>query len=69
MANSKSFLDDPAVAVSISIILFGIALGLPSISFGKFGWDFGTFPTTTISVMRLGIISLAIAIGLKPLGD
>jgi len=64
-----SWLDDPAITISVAIILFGIALGLPYIDLGIFGIDFGEFPTGVITILRLGIIALAIAIGLKPLSD
>jgi len=58
---------DPAFTLSISLILFGVALGLPYIELGIFGLDFSEFPTAVITILRLGIISLAVAIGLKPL--
>lgn len=68
MANSNSLLDDPTFAVSLSILMLGLALGLPYITFGDFGLDFGTFPNTAITVMRIAIIGMAIAVGMKPLG-
>lgn len=64
---ADSFLDDPGIALSITIILFGLALALPSISFGDFGFDFAQFPSSAITIIRIGIIGLAITIGLKPL--
>lgn len=60
-------LEEPGIAVSISIIIFGIALALPNITFGYFGFDFSKFPTSAITVLRLGLITLAVTIGTQPL--
>lgn len=65
--SSESLLDDPGIALSLTIVIFGLALALPYISFGDFGFDFGTFPTSAITIIRIGLIGLAITIGLKPL--
>ena len=62
-----SWMKDPAFTLSLALILFGIALGLPYIELGIFGLDFSEFPTAVITTLRLGIIGLAVAIGLKPL--
>ena len=62
-----SILDDEGYAIGIAVILFGIALGLPNIELGIFGFDFSQFPVTVLTVMRIGIIIIAITIGLKPL--
>lgn len=62
-----SLLEDEGVAISISLFLFGIALGLPNLTLGVFGFDFSKFPVTVITIMRIGIIGLALSIGLKPL--
>lgn len=62
-----SYLDDTGIALSITIILLGFALGLPNIDLGIFGVDFSKFNTTVTTVLRLGIIGLGISIGLKPL--
>lgn len=60
-------LNDSGTAISTSIILLGVALALPNISLGNFGLDFSQFSTISITIIRLGIIALAINIGLKPL--
>lgn len=62
-----SYLNDTGIAISISIILLGLALGLPNIELGIFGIDFGEFSTSVIAVIRIGLVGLAISIGLKPL--
>lgn len=64
-----SWLKDPATAIGISIILLGIALGLPNITISfplemTLGED---LPSSVITTMRIGIIIIAIAIGLNPL--
>lgn len=64
-----SILNDEGFAIGIAVILFGLALGLPNLTFGMFGFDFSKFPTTVITVVRLGIIILAVSIGLKPIED
>lgn len=61
------YLDDPSIAISISIILLGFALGLPNVELGIFGIDFGAFSNGTLIILRLGIIALALSIGIKPL--
>lgn len=61
------YLDEPGFAVSIAIFIFGLALALPNISLGYFGFDFSTFPTSAITIMRLGLIALAVTIGTRPL--
>lgn len=66
---ADGLLDDSGIAISLTIIIFGIALALPAINLGKFGLDFSTFPTSAITVLRIGLIGLGIAIGLKPLQD
>lgn len=62
-----SILDDEGFAIGIAVILLGIALGLPNLELGIFGFDFSEFPVTVLTVMRLGIIIVAITVGLKPL--
>lgn len=62
-----AYLDDPGIALSITIILLGFALGLPSIELGIFGIDFSQFNGTVITILRIGIIAFAISIGLKPI--
>jgi len=64
-----SLLEEPGFAISISIIILGLALGLPSLSLGDFGLDFSQMNTLVISVLRLGLISLAVVIGTRPLRD
>lgn len=60
-----TLIEDEGVAISIAIIIFGIALGLPNINLGIFGVDFSAFPTLVITTMRIGLIGLALSIGLK----
>lgn len=62
-----SAFDDTGIAMSTTIILFGFALALPNIELGIFGIDFSTFPTTVNTLIRIGIIGLAVSIGLKPI--
>lgn len=62
-----SILDEEGYAIGIAVILLGIALGLPNIELGIFGFDFSQFPVTVLTVIRIGIIIIAITIGLKPL--
>lgn len=64
-----SILDDTGIALSTTIIILGLALGLPNIELGIFGIDFSQFSSTVITVIRLGLVGLAISIGLKPLED
>jgi len=62
-----SILDDEGFAIGTAVILFGMALGLPNVNLGVLGFDFSQFPVAVITVMRLGIIIVALSIGLKPL--
>lgn len=60
-------IEDTGLSLSLAIIVLGIALGLPNLSFGMFGFDFSKMPPLVISILRLGLIGLAISIGLKPI--
>lgn len=66
-----AYLDDTAIALSISLILFAVALSLPSINITfPFELHFGAdLPGGVLTVFRLGIIGLAVAIGSKPLSQ
>lgn len=59
--------EDPGIAISIAIILFGIAFALPYLSLGNFGLNMADVPTTALSIIRLGIISLGVVIAIKPI--
>lgn len=62
-----SILNDEGFALGVAVFLFGIALGLPNLELGVLGFDFSQFPVLVITVMRLGIIIVALSVGLKPL--
>lgn len=63
--------DDTGYAVATTLMLFAIAIALPDV---VINWPFDLnigqdFSTLAISLMRLGLIALAVNIGLKPLSD
>lgn len=65
------FLDEPSYAISTAIILLATALALPYINITfpielHLGED---LPTIVTTIMRIGVIALAIAVGSKPLSD
>lgn len=60
-------IEDTGLSLSISVIILGLALALPDITFGIFGFDFSKFNPVVISIIRLGLIGLAISIGLQPI--
>lgn len=62
-------LEDAGISLSLAVIILGFALALPSVDFGIFGLDFSEMSTTVISILRLGLIGLAISIGLQPLDN
>lgn len=64
-----SYLDDTAIALSVSLILFAVALGLPTVNITfPFELHFGAdLSGGVLTLFRFGIIGLAIAIGTKPL--
>lgn len=63
------FLDDTAIAISVSIMLFGLALALPyiEITFPIELMIEEDLPGLVVTILRLSIISLAVAVGSKPL--
>ena len=60
-------IEDTGLSISVAILILGVALGLPHISFGELGLDFGAMPATVIAILRLGLIGLALSVGLKPI--
>jgi len=60
---------DTGLSLSLAVIILGIALGLPNLTLGLFGFDFSKMPPTVIAILRLGLIGIAISIGLKPINN
>lgn len=60
-------LNDTGIAISTAILIFGLALGLPHINIDALGLNFSQFPFQVLVVLRIGLIGLALSIGLKPL--
>jgi len=62
-----AIIEDTGLSLSLAVIILGLALGLPSLDFGMFGFDFSKMSPVVISILRLGLIGLALTIGLKPI--
>lgn len=60
-------LEDKGIAIGIAVFLMGLALALPDLTLGIFGFDFSEFPVAVITVLRIGLIIIAVSIGLKPI--